>query len=153
VYDRKGEVDTAFIEADSGQPLTWFIAAGNNSDNQDIPVAGIIPDETLRNNVNNNYKVYVQGASSCRDDAYIKATEKHNFTNVHAVMTEHGVQGGDSGGPMFRKEQNSSGETVAKICGSVNGDWDLENDGTDDDAHYTTAETIEERIGGTFYTG
>lgn len=150
VFEQNGEIDCAFIDTDPNQDENWafYIAEPDYSDPRDIYTQGIITDQKLRNNTDGSYTVYMQGSSSGRTQTVVIGTKANWTGDVYGVITEAPAEGGDSGGPIFRIVDTSGGQE-ARICGNVKGIYDSDGDG-DEDTLSTTAETVENKLGGYF---
>jgi hypothetical protein len=154
VFQQNGDIDCAFIDMDSNQDedQAFYIAEPDYSDPRDIYASGIINDETLRNNTDGTYTVYMQGSSSTtsgRVQTSVTGTKANWTGDVYAVITDEKSYGGDSGGPIFRLVDTDSGQE-ARICGTVKGAHDSNEDGNYNDTLSTTAETVENKLGGNF---
>jgi len=137
------ETDCAFIESMNGKtPISW-IAAEDYSDPTDIDIGGIVTDQGLENNVGDgNFLLQVQGRYTGRTSpSQINGVEKTFTGDVKsAIVDQYATQDGDSGGPVFHVDGG-----IAYIAGSHYG---MHDDRPGSIA--TTAETIEEELGGTF---
>jgi len=129
-------LDYAFVEAlDSKEPSEWIVSPDGSS--EEYSIGGIVTDEALSNNVGNeDYEVLGQGSSSGRLSGYIDNID--GWPGIESVKTTFDTSNGDSGGPIFHLD----GDT-AYIAGIMFKDQATVTEST-------TAQTVEEELGGYF---
>lgn len=145
-------VDCAFIRmrGQDGYSQQSQIADPSNDGTTDYPIDGIITNDSLMTAADNcgNYPFYTQGAKTKRIYGCIKGLGyKGGFGNNNNVLSDHTVDHGDSGGPLYYINDNGS----AFIGGTIYAHYNPNSLGQCGGALSTTAETVEDRLGGAFY--
>lgn len=143
-YNDGIDIDCAFFDADFTETPWSAIASGPFSSSVDLEIGGIVTDSQLNNHVDDsNYTLYTQGIATDRTSGTI---EKMLFNDA-AVVTTHDTESGDSGGPLFRVIPDSEDMDDAYIAGDV-----IKEIGSGDaNTKSTTADTVENKLGGSFY--
>lgn len=140
--------DCAFIESDTYRIPSSWIPSEDYNDPKDISIDGTVTDEGLENRVGQNYGLTMQGRYSGRHDTTLTGVIKGGLLgqDVKALVADYNdTVDGDSGGPVFH--QLSEG---AYICGAHTGTYDSDDDNVYENSVSTTAETVEEELGGNF---
>lgn len=134
------DIDYAFIEMDDDENPSSYVVNSDNTSKK-YPIRGTVSNQALENHVDDSsWTVYTQGRSTCRSSGYVKDTVGL-WGATDAVITSQDVDPGDSGGTLFRVNNGD-----AYICGNIIQEV---NSGTD--AKSTTAETLEDHMGGYYY--
>jgi len=142
VKDRiyKSWIDVGFIDESDVEITTQDISEKYNTDYGEY-IDGIVTDQELKNKLDENFEIHMQGRVSNRESGTLNGIKKDIFGRTIGHTTDKGMAGGDSGGPMFHKD----GEFVY-MTGLIVGP-DPNGPGT----RGTTVETIENRLGGQTY--
>jgi hypothetical protein len=143
-----GVRDCAYIESDTYRIPSSWIPSEDYNDSQDISIDGILTDAGLENRVGQNYDLTVQGRMTGRHNTNLEGVIKGGVfgNDVKALIADqNNTVSGDSGGPVFHQLSNG-----VYICGTHIGTYDTNDDGTYEDSAATTAETVEEELGGNF---
>ena len=131
--------DFAFIDMTSDESPTDYITTEDNSSKWKR-VDGVVTDQTLNNQVGENFEIHMQGQASGRKSGPLYKTKSDFLGNTKMAVVDELMDIGDSGGPMFR-EQNGNVYLVGAISSGADGDTKTKG---------TTAETIEGSTGGVF---
>lgn len=137
VYYDGVDIDVAFVDSTSGEVPTSKIS-NTDYDGYDYSIAGRVTNSTLENNVGNtSYELKTSGFTTNRLSGYV--TDMTSFGSS-AVYTNHSVDNGDSGGPLF--EVKDDGVYIAGVIAKKTNQGGCKS---------TTAETTENKLGGQFY--
>jgi len=125
--------------------------ADENDLSEDLPVVGILTNETLENLVDlDNSTLYTQGGATCRSEGSVAAMNYQSnevWLNLNG-LDEH-VEGGDSGGPIFFKSGDEA--YVAGVIRAYRRDiYERLGPLPKTISKGTTAETVEQHNGGAF---
>ncbi len=154
-YTDSGYIDCTFIEPTGDiDPIEWIASSDYTSNKNRELESGVLTDDALRNHVDDqSWDMNMQGQTSCRVSTYVDGVIEDIFGNVQAVTLDTRTsEGGDSGGPYFLEVYDSSdNHHNAKIGGVHIGKYDSNGDDYYERIIGTSAETVENELGGTFY--
>ena len=138
------DIDFAFVKiGDSDEGLSHYIVNDRNT-KEEYPVKGIVTDDALKNNAGTTVTYYTQGKTTCQLSGHIKSVGGWGDSWVSST---HDADSGDSGGPLFYL---SGGDAyIAGVMAEEINDKDGDDCG--EDTKSTTAQTVEDKIGG-YYT-
>lgn len=136
------DIDYAFVNMDSNEGVSHYIVNKDNSTKK-YPIKRIVTDDALKNDAGTDTVYYTQGQTTCQISGNIIGVGGLGSTYVTST---HNANSGDSGGPLFYLIGDD-----AYISGVVaKGFNDEDNDGCGEDTKSTTAETVENKIGGNY---